>query len=410
MNKKFLALAIAGAISGPGVALADDSTVTLYGTLNVDFENVKADGCSTAAGGSVGCTNLPSRNRVSQNSSALGFRGIEPLGGGVSAIFQIESGINVDTGLSSTSTGTFATRNSNIGLTGGFGTIFFGNWDTPYKSSTLPLDAVYATGIGEYVGVLSGNSTPTSTNAANRNAFDRRQNNSVQYWTPNLAGFTARFDYSANEQRTATQNPALYGVSLNYLIGPFFVTYAHERHDDYANLITATGTTRTKDDGDKVGLGFTLASTGTSIGLIAERVKYEGNIGATGLNKSFVAGTANEAKVNAYYISALQKFGASTIRLAYGQDQGVKLSGGSGSSVSNTRAKMYVVAYSYSLSKRTDFYAVYAQIRNEANSRNDFAVNAIGLPAPTLATGVLTSNGGNGADPRGIGVGFRHTF
>ena len=87
MNKKLLALAVAAAVSAPAVVLADDSTVTLYGTLNIDFENVKAEGASPA-NATIGATgiNLPSRNRVSQNSSNIGFRGIEPLGGGLNEI------------------------------------------------------------------------------------------------------------------------------------------------------------------------------------------------------------------------------------------------------------------------------------------------------------------------------------
>ena len=400
MNKKLLALAVAAAVSAPAVALADDSTVTLYGTLNMDFENVKADGAVAPA-----VVNLPSRNRVSQNSSNIGFRGTEPLGGGLNAIFQLESGVNIDTGAVTTSAGAFATRNSNVGLSGGFGTIFLGNWDTPYKNSTLPIDAFYATGIAYYANVLSGNSTPTNTNAQVRNAFDRRQNNSVQYWTPNLSGFQGRIAYSANEQKTATgvvpaQDPKLWSLCGIYGNGPLLLTAAYEKHDEYANTLTTT----TSDKGTKLGAQYAFP-TGTTVGVIYEQLKYTGNIGQTGLPKNLtgpggltaaqVAG-ANEAKLEAYYVSVRQAFGPSTIRADFGADRGLKVDG---TKISNSKAATFAIGYSYSFSKRTDFYALYTRIKNDDNSRNDFTVNVLGLVAAN-----------NGADPQGFGVGLRHTF
>jgi predicted porin len=63
------------------VAMADDSTVTIYGTLNVDLESVKAESASGDG------ANLASRNRVSSNASNIGFRGAEELGGGYAAFF-----------------------------------------------------------------------------------------------------------------------------------------------------------------------------------------------------------------------------------------------------------------------------------------------------------------------------------
>jgi predicted porin len=58
---------------------------------------------------------------------------------------------------------------------------------------------------------------------------------------------------------------------------------------------------------------------------------------------------------------------------------------------------MLAVGGSYSFSKRTDAYLVFSQIKNDRNSRNDFAIGAVG--------GVS-----QGADPRALGIGLRHTF
>ena len=99
MNKKLIALAVAGAIFAPTAMAQTANPVTLYGTLNVDFEAVKATG---AAGTGA---NADRRNRVSTNSANLGFRGTEDLGAGLKAFFQLESGVPFDTG-----GGTFASQ------------------------------------------------------------------------------------------------------------------------------------------------------------------------------------------------------------------------------------------------------------------------------------------------------------
>ena len=92
MKQKHITLACMALFAAPAVALAQ-STVQIYGTLNGDFESVKATGSSG--------TNFPSRNRVTSNSSNLGFRGTEDLGQGLRAFFQIESAVNFDSGTSS---------------------------------------------------------------------------------------------------------------------------------------------------------------------------------------------------------------------------------------------------------------------------------------------------------------------
>jgi len=107
---------------------AQGSNVVIYGTFNADFENVERGG-ATAAGSAgnnlvgaptaANALNQGSRNRVSSNSSNIGFRGTKDLGGGLKAIFQLESSTNIDAG-----GGNFGGRNSNVGLTGPWGTVF----------------------------------------------------------------------------------------------------------------------------------------------------------------------------------------------------------------------------------------------------------------------------------------------
>ena len=93
MQLKRISLIGAALVAAPAAAFAQ-STVQIYGTLNVDIESVEATGSATGALGS----NFQSRTRVTSNSSNLGFRGTEDLGQGLRAFYQIESQVNLDNG------------------------------------------------------------------------------------------------------------------------------------------------------------------------------------------------------------------------------------------------------------------------------------------------------------------------
>src|SRR5258706_2051132 len=148
MNNRILALAVASVFAAPLSVLAESSSVQIYGTINTDYEAVQAGGASSAAvlapnrlGATPTGVNVPWRDRITSNSSNIGFKGVEDLGGGLKAIFQIESAIGFDnqaTFGTNTANGTavgggFGTRNTNVGLSGNWGTVFAGQWDTPYK-------------------------------------------------------------------------------------------------------------------------------------------------------------------------------------------------------------------------------------------------------------------------------------
>src|SRR5688500_12836494 len=115
MNKKLVAVAVAGVLAAPLAAQAQTANVTLYGRLNLTLEYIDANGDN------------PSVQRLSSNSSRLGVRGTESLGGGLNVIWQIESSISGDAG-----GGTLAARDTFVGLQGSWGTVRFGNFLAPY--------------------------------------------------------------------------------------------------------------------------------------------------------------------------------------------------------------------------------------------------------------------------------------
>jgi predicted porin len=88
MDKTLIALAVAGAFALPLSDAQAQGSVTIYGTLNVNFENFESNGASPIGSipGNSFVTgtgvNVSSRNQVTSNSSNIGFKGQEDLGGG----------------------------------------------------------------------------------------------------------------------------------------------------------------------------------------------------------------------------------------------------------------------------------------------------------------------------------------
>ncbi len=368
-------------------ALAEEGagTVTLYGNLYMDFDSVKAYGSAIAS------NDLPPRSRVSSNSSYVGFRGVEPLGGGYSAWFQVENSVRPDNPAAGD---LFASRNSAVAFKAPWGEVLAGTWDTPYKNATARLDPFGNTSIAGYSNILAGGTTSTFANAASRQAFDRRQKNMIEYWSPEGYAVSIRLGYAANEERgscTVACNPSLTSASISYRYEALYLVAATEKHNEYANLATVA----THDIGTKIGLGYTFAGQ-HSLGLVWENLSYRGNVGATALPKTFTAGTATEVRLKSVFIGYKGDFGRNNIRLSYGRNNNLEVDGGN---APNTGARFWAAGYGYEFSKQFEATIFYSTVINQSNSRNDFAVN-----------GILGAAINNGASPKGIAFGMKYRF
>lgn len=122
--------AIAMAVLPPAATVRAQSSVTLYGLVDVGVEYASH---ASATGGSV--KRLTSGG---QNTSRWGLRGSEDLGGGLKALFQLESGIVIDTGANDSQ---LFRRQANVGLEGRFGRLADAThwaWATQQAPSALP--------------------------------------------------------------------------------------------------------------------------------------------------------------------------------------------------------------------------------------------------------------------------------
>ena len=186
MNKKLVALAVAGAFALPLAAEAQTGAqVTLYGRANMDLEFVKASGPGDAASGSTSTV-----TRVSSNSSRFGLRGTEALGGGLTAFFQVENSVNWD-GNGASNANTIANRETFVGLQGSYGQIWLGRSLSPYDDTT----PIWAAGFNYNTGLFNTSSLwANNSNAIGGEAiggYDDRYSNSIRWNSPTWSGFTA---------------------------------------------------------------------------------------------------------------------------------------------------------------------------------------------------------------------------
>ena len=114
MKKTLLAMAALAAACG----VQAQSNVTIYGVLDSGVEHLTNVGATRS-----GLTRMPGLG-VSV-PSRLGFRGTEDLGGGLKAVFTLESGFGTDTGTLNQG-GRFFGRQAFVGLSGSWGAVTLG--------------------------------------------------------------------------------------------------------------------------------------------------------------------------------------------------------------------------------------------------------------------------------------------
>jgi len=367
MKKSLIALAVAGTFTAPA-AFAATANVDVYGVINVSYDYVMTDQAAPAD---------KDLSRISSNSSRIGFKGTEDLGGGMSALWQIEMTIQMD-GNGNTNTagaavnagsGTHSLRNSFVGLSSkGMGTVLLGIHDTPYKLATARLDP-FADTTGDYniaIGSVNGD-----------NAFELRANNVLAYVSPKLADFTfsAAYVFGAELSNGATPDFNAYSLSGTYDAGPLFASLAYEKHNNFG------GTTADRSSW-KLGGGYKFGST--RLGLVYE--------------KSSQTGDALTDR-NAWAANLAHEMGPITLMAAY-------YSMGDGKTTADTSANAWALGANYALSKRSSVYARYLAINNNRNTFGGAQYRYVGGQGPN-GSGFTPAVG---TDPSMLSVGIRHSF
>jgi predicted porin len=350
MNKKLIALAVAGAAVAPAAMAQTANPVTLYGRVHLTFEHVEVKGSAPAG------SDWSKRTRIQDQASLLGVRGTEDLGGGTKVFFQLETAFAPDqTG------GAFANRNSGVGFQGAWGSVLMGRWDTPFKVATGAIDPF---GDVTIAGITMANN--------DQGNFDRRGNNVVQYWSPNWGGFAFRVQYQAEDGKTATATPQDWSASATFSRGPFYAYVAWEKHEDQ---VGTTATANKEEEGFSV--GGTWAIGPVKIG--GNWQKYE---------------KTDRTDKESWLANIVWTLGNN--QLIY---QFQKSEDGQARGAGAPDCDVNSIAWQYNFSRRTFTQLIYSKIDN-----NQFA--NCGSPGSGWGGFGTITNG----DPQGISFGVRHVF
>lgn len=367
MQKKIIALALA-ALAGSAFA---QSNVTIYGRADYGYMN---------RGGDINGLNRDNKSEMASGiagGSRIGFKGVEDLGNGLKALFEIEYNVGMDT-----NAGIASARHQYVGLTGGFGTVVGGFLDGVRYGIFNKYDA--------FAGGTVGNFTQMTAQVD-------RANNAIAYISPNFSGVTLTL---AAATHIGSNNPLGLGAQegsaapagkgndgdarlatamLNYTNGPIDLTADVERVSFASGGVA--GSTAAALDHDRV---YTLAGSYNfgvaKVAALYDNQKIEARTGGTAAN------------ISSWFLSASAPVGANVIlKATYGQTKDKE--------IGDSKAKKLGLGAEYLLSKRTSVYADFGKI-NGSNSQN------IGISP--LANAM--NNAANLYGDRAFDLGIAHKF
>lgn len=298
MNRNLIALAI---LATTGTAMAQ-SNVALYGRLDASLGETKLNGSTSKQ--------LYSGNLT---TSRWGMRGSEDLGGGLKANFQLETALSVVDG----SSGAGFSRQSWVGLSGGFGSFKLGKADSVYKD-------IYDLGNTHNVFDSEFTATKEAFRAGLGN-FTSRPNNQVRYDSPNFDGLSAGLTHSLHEDSATA--PDISAIDVRYRTGSLDLGLAHQ-DEDSANLA---------DDRKFTALTATYNFGMARVSALYQQVKAGDN------RKDNELGLGVSIPIGSFDLSA-----------GYGQSTSKSVGGGVAA-----KGKAFSLGATYALSKRTRTYAGY---------------------------------------------------
>ncbi len=220
MKKTLLAAALLAGFAG---AASAQSSVTLYGVLD---GGLRYSSVSLANGDGV--SNFGGAYGV-QSGNRWGMKGVESLGNGNNAMFQIESGFDMGNGAGQQGGRLFG-RASWVGLqNNAWGDVRLGRMTNLTSDWMVGGLDPFAAGFGQ----LNMGHAFTSGNTV-------RLDNTLMYRTPNMSGFQAGLGYSFATGLTSnggttgygfatSNNPRQITAGLKYANGPFYTAATYEK-------------------------------------------------------------------------------------------------------------------------------------------------------------------------------------
>jgi predicted porin len=357
MQKKIIALAVAGLVSGAAFA---QSNVTVYGRADIGYAYSKSDFKKFHG--------VEQGNGIGGGGSRIGFIGEEGLGNGLKATFKFEYGTPIDEGGA-----TFTARYAHAGLAGNFGKVDVGRVGTPsdyYMGGTSPWGINGHEPINVFRARL-GNGLVDGT----------RWNNSIAYSSPNFSGVDLMGIYSFGERTKASDtndktDPAdggRLGLGVRYANGPIYAAVIYHTQED-----SHAGAAKLKDGGDGWGIGGAYDF---------KVVKVYANYFQTKMNKDSSIGDKKETAWSLAVGVPVSTAGTVVAEYAQYKDKNVK----------DNTTKGYSVGYRHNLSKRTSLYTYISRFDNDDDMNAGWqssrtAAGRLGVPGETqtnFSVGIL---------------------
>jgi len=382
MKKSLLALAAMGAFAGTAQA---QSSVTVYGILDMGYSSVNT---KSSAAAPVDTTTSGLNLVQGLSSSRIGFRGVEDLGGGLTAGFTIEGNVHANPGTTGSNSATAFQfgRHQFVTLTSkDAGGVLVGKTDSIVKQIFDAFDAGFSNNL---TGAYDGMGTSLSDIDTSSNIIGNRRDSVLRYTSPSLAGVNLSAGYMKSTLKTDTGAVSTTDTEDNT---------GYELGGRYAQGAIAAGLGYRSAKSQNVAIAAVAAvpatpTTGTVAVAAANTVT---NSWAAGLsyNAGPVIGylqyfnqaiknelTSTEVKENAFALGLRAPLGAATLFASY--------TTGGKTSAANIDSKMtgYQAGGLYALSKRTDLYALYG------------------------ASKIKADNVANESTGQGMALGIRHTF
>lgn len=326
MKKSLIALAV---LAASGASFAQ-SSVTLYGLADVWFGSVKTE--DGVLGTSQTNTTLASGG---VNASRWGLMGSEDLGKGLKANFKLEQGFDLTNG--SSVAGQSFSRESYVGLSGGFGEVKVGKVWTAYDDVNGASNAVFDSAL-----------SPT-TNVFKSTGYQGNPGKTIHYATPSFSGFGAAISYALLDDPVGLDS--ITSLNATYGAGPVAVQLGYQ----------VENATLTSDD-----TTFTRLGGSYNFGMATAKLSY---------GKVSNVANVNGASTTEYQLGVdVPVSAALTVSASYAKSDDNVANG-------DQSRKGYGIAAAYTLSKRTFVYGGYRtdSATNAGFADNKNSVLAVGL-------------------------------
>jgi predicted porin len=431
MKKSLFAIAAVTAFAGAAQA---QSSVTVYGILDVGYigESARISNSANPAGYNKGVYKS-TRNQFgssAEQSSRLGFKGVEDLGGGMSAFFTIELALapndqslngNKQIGAASngvnSESGGLTNRQTFVGLKkNGVGQFAVGTQYTTVFNSTVATDVGNLNNVAGnviYSSVAGGN----AADQGNTQAYTARTSNTLSVKSDKFAGFTgSAFATLNNKNTTETSTAGVattggntnangWGIGADYTLNKFYITAAYQSLKQLTTVGNTTPFTTGATGNTPTPWSQAQGNGATSIGGGAYNTTdnqfYAGATYDFGILKAYAQYVSRKATATAssnYYVKraaeqiGVRSFITPTIEGWASAGLGRYTAMGAGTPTQNFNG--WQLGSNYWLSKRTNLYAIYGQTLTSTGST-------------TSAAGVTTTVSGAVSN---YALGVRHTF